>query len=102
MASWLRETSAPRLAPGEISEMYIGESIEAVPTAIPPKNLNETKTQSFAARAEPIAETKKMRAAALSVFLLPKMSPGFPESITPMIQPMSRLLTVHPSPTSLK
>lgn len=36
MANWFHETRLPRRPAGAISAMYIGDSIEASPTPIPP------------------------------------------------------------------
>jgi hypothetical protein len=82
--------------------MYMGDRIEATPTATPPVMRAKTKINKLWAVALPIAERKNRIAASIKTFFRPKWSPAFPASITPAMHPNSRLLTVQPKPASDK
>ena len=102
MANWFNETMLPLFSAGDISEIYIGERSEAVPTAIPPTNLNEMKEIIVVDKAEPKVEKRNKKAEIKRVFLLPKWSAGLPEMATPNMQPIRRLPTAHPSSISFR
>jgi hypothetical protein len=56
--SWKIEIKRPLMAAGAISEIYIGDSIDAIPIPIPPIILNMTKIQRSGARAVPMDDDK--------------------------------------------
>jgi hypothetical protein len=39
VVNWFMETNLPLMAAGEISEIYMGDMVDAIPIAIPPKIL---------------------------------------------------------------
>jgi hypothetical protein len=53
--SWLNDTTPPRIRVGVCSEMYIGETNEAVPTDNPRTNRAITSSGTFWAKADPSA-----------------------------------------------
>jgi hypothetical protein len=53
--SWLKEVTPPRIFFGASSEMYIGETKEAVPTAMPSTRRAPINSQGVCAAAEPRA-----------------------------------------------
>jgi len=63
MVSWLMATSKPRQAGGAISEMYIGEMLEARPMLMPPRMRQVTNAGKLCAKAIPIEESTKIAAA---------------------------------------
>ena len=97
IVNWLRATRRPRIPAGDISAIYIGESIEATPTASPPINRAKINSKNVLGRAERIADMAKNRAAAIRIFFLPNLSLNIPAILAPMIHPIKRLLTANPS-----
>ena len=100
MASWFNETNVPRYLAGASSAIYMGDRMEATPTAIPPNILEKRKKESEWDEALPIAERKNRKAANISTFLRPYWSPAFPAIKTPAMQPNNKLLTVQPNAAS--
>lgn len=56
-ASWLNEVRPPRARGGATSEMYIGETKEAVPTASPSRKRKPMSMPMLTLNAAPIAPT---------------------------------------------
>src|ERR1035441_2976113 len=63
MVSWLMATSRPRRAGGAISEMYIGEMLEARPMLMPPRMRQATNAGKLCVKAMPMEEATKFAAA---------------------------------------
>lgn len=55
IAIWLNDTSPPRIRGGASSEMYIGLTNEAAPTARPRRNRKPTSVGMLCANADPSA-----------------------------------------------
>ena len=63
IVNWFSDTRRPRILAGEISAIYIGESIDAAPTPNPPINRAKTNSINFLGRAEKMADVRKNIAA---------------------------------------
>ena len=57
MASWYTAISPPRSLAGEISAMYSGESIDAMPMPVPPTSRAATRCHGSRGMADPIAQS---------------------------------------------
>ncbi len=97
MAIWFHETSRPRIRGGEISAIYMGQRIEAHPTATPPRIRAKANCPRLEGIADPTAEREKKRAAASKALLLPKRSLTGAAKGAPRMHPTSALATAHPS-----
>ena len=109
MANWFHDTKYPLFSAGATSAIYIGESMDASPTPIPPRIRYTMKfdrkekspfpmpAKPISGQAEPIAEKKKRRAASFMVVRLPSLSAKIPPLIPPIMHPISALDTVNPS-----
>src|ERR1035437_929943 len=87
----------PRRRAGEISEIYNGHTIEAMPTPTPPiqrKKISEVDDQLSA---QPIEQINKKNEAASNPFLRPNRSLVVPASRQPSIAPTMAELTNQPS-----
>ena len=89
-------TSRPRLRAGAISEMYIGEMLEAKPMLTPPRIRHATKTGKLPAKAMPSEESTKLAADTTRIGLRPKRSLKAPEASAPARQPSSAQLCAQP------
>ena len=96
MVSWLMATSRPRRAGGAISEMYIGEILEARPMLMPPRMRQVTNAGKLCANAIPMEERTKFAAANISIGLRPKRSLSAPEASAPARHPSSAQLCAQP------
>ncbi len=56
--NWLTATRRPRDSGGAISAMYMGETTEATPIAMPPVNRKISSDAQFQARPQPSEVTK--------------------------------------------
>src|SRR5690242_6529846 len=102
MVSWLTETMRPLMLAGDISAMYMGDSIDAMPTPRPPMMRKNTNQNSWCERPTPIAEMPNRKADNISPGFLPYRSEIDPAIRHPAIQPRYRLLTAKPLPHSLR
>lgn len=100
MANWYRATIFPRIADGETSEIYMGETIEATPTPTPPISLYKTSSLKELQSAQPKAEIKKKKADKIKILFLPNRSDNSPANNTPITHPTKAELTNHPSCTA--
>ena len=96
MASWYTAISPPRRFAGEISAMYSGESIEAMPMPVPPTNRATTRCHGAVGIADPMAQSVNSTADRSSTFLRPKRSLNVPAIAEPIKHPISAELTIHP------
>ena len=69
------------------SEMYIGESTDAVPMPTPAMTREVNNCQYSGATAQPIDDRKKRTAETISTGLRPKWSPAAPATAAPAMQP---------------
>src|SRR5215210_5213268 len=99
--NWLIATLRPRIFAGDISAMYIGLNIEAIPTLIPAAERIVKKTGSDEENAMPNDEAVKMRAAVISPGLRPRRSESLPAIRQPTIQPRAREPVKNPSETGV-
>ena len=95
------ETSLPRICAGAISEIYIGERLDARPMAKPPIIRHAMKMEKFSASALPSEVTAKIIAARISNFFRPNLSLNAPATSAPTKQPMSAQLLAQPICASL-
>jgi len=77
--------------------MYIGESIDAIPTPIPPMKRYITKAVNVGQTTHRKAETVKRSAESIKIDLRPYLSLNHPAIETPATHPTSAELTYHPS-----
>ena len=96
IVSWLMATSRPRRAGGAISEMYIGEILEARPMLTPPRIRQVTNAGKLCVKAMPMEEATKFAAARISIGLRPKRSLSAPEASAPARHPRSAQLCAQP------
>ena len=89
-------TRRPRRAGGAISEMYIGEMLEARPMLIPPRMRQVTNAGKLCAKAIPREENTKFAAARIRSGLRPKRSLSAPEASAPARHPSSAQLCAQP------
>ena len=96
MVIWFSDTNLPRMAEGDTSAMYIGESPEAMPMPIPPKKRATRKAPKALNPPVIRAETKKMTAETMSSFLRPIWSASQPQVQAPIIQPIRAMDMASP------
>ena len=71
IVSWLSDTKRPRSRAGETSAIYIGERLEVMPMANPPRIRYRMNIVNVFAAPVPTAETKNRAADMTSIFLRP-------------------------------
>ena len=86
---------------GAISEMYIGERLEARPMAVPPSMRQKIKALRLPASPLPIEVTANSAAAATSNHLRPNRSLNIPAARAPTRQPISAQLFTQPESPAL-
>jgi hypothetical protein len=77
--------------------MYMGDNIEAIPTPIPPRSLDEIRNEWPGAIMHPRADRKNSKADSSRDIFLPNLSLRKPAPATPATHPTSAELTYHPS-----
>src|SRR5665647_3611320 len=95
-------TIRPRICAGEISAIYIGDSIDAIPTPMPAQNLEAIKISLVGENAIAKEERAKMAAAVNKPGLRPYLSETTPATRQPMIAPNARLPVANPSQYALR
>src|SRR5687768_9265696 len=95
-------TLRPRMDDGEISAMYMGDSIEAIPTPIPAINRMSEKMDNPGARAMPREDRAKMPAAIINPGRRPRRSANEPATKHPTIQPNAKVPVRKPSHQAFK
>ena len=101
IASWNKETSAPLIFSGEISDKYKGAQKLIIPIAKPTINLETIKTWIFGAMAQRIEPMKNINAVTKITFFLPKISANLPFKIAPNAAPIKTVETKSPCINSL-
>ena len=96
MVSWFKETNFPLMEVGATSAIYIGESPEAMPIPMPPKNLATRKTGKVLATPVAMAEKKKINADTINSFFRPILSARLPHTMAPIRQPMRAIVMARP------
>ncbi|GMA51407.1 hypothetical protein GCM10025857_27640 [Alicyclobacillus contaminans] len=94
--NWLVPTKRPRMRAGEISEMYIGETMEATPIPSPPINLDSTNIATEFAAAQPRLEMTNSTPANRRTGFLPARSLRNPATSTPIMAPKGMLADTNP------
>ena len=97
IVSWLMATILPLKCAGEISAIYIGDSMEAMPTPIPAQNLDAIKISLVGEKAIAKDERAKITAAINNPGLRPYLSATIPATTQPAIAPNARLPVAKPS-----
>src|SRR6187399_799049 len=95
-------TIRPLYLAGAISAIYIGESIEAIPTPMPAINREAIKKSLLGAKAINKEEIPKIEAAIRSPGFLPFLSAIFPAVMQPIIAPNAKLPVAKPSQYSVR
>src|SRR5689334_12095664 len=95
-------TLRPRTEAGEISAMYMGLNIEAIPTPIPAAKRMAIKTVSEPDKAMPIDDNANTMAAVIKPGLRPKRSANAPAIRQPAIQPNASEPVRKPSHQAVK
>src|ERR1035438_380430 len=91
------DTSLPLMLAGEISEMYIGDRLEARPMATPPIMRQDMNMAKVGDRALPADVTAKSRAARISRRFRPNLSLRTPAARAPARHPTRAQLFAQPT-----
>jgi len=102
IVNWLIATIRPRICAGEISAIYKGDNIDAIPTPAPAKNLAIIKISLVGAIAIAIEERANKDAAVNRPGRRPYFSATHPATRQPAIAPKARHPVVKPSQYSFK
>src|SRR5690349_7327207 len=97
MVSWLIATILPLRCAGEISAMYIGESIDAIPTPRPAQHLAAINKSREGAKAIASDEPAKIKAANNKPGRRPYLSATVPAIRQPNMAPNAKLPVANPS-----
>jgi len=97
MVSWFIATRRPLMAAGAISEIYMGDSIDAIPTPAPAANLATRKRSRLGANAMASEETANNAAASIRPGLRPYLSATCPANMQPAMAPMANMPVAKPS-----
>src|SRR5688500_9197911 len=97
MVNWLIATFLPRTFAGEISAMYIGHSIDAIPTPIPAAKRISIKKVRPGENAIAMEETAKIKAASIRPRLRADLSANLPAIKQPAIHPKAKEPVKKPS-----
>src|SRR6478672_5133472 len=92
--AWYIVPKRPRIAGGETSATYIGDSSEPPPTASPARNRDVTRAVKFGDKAVAIDVPANSSAISSS----PRRSVSLPATMHPSAQPNNRELNAQPSP----
>ena len=87
----------PRSCGGEISEIYNGQTIEAMPTPTPPSQRKKISDDVDQARPQPSEQAIRKIEATSSVRFRPNRSLDTPAAMLPTMQPTMAELTNQPS-----
>ena len=96
MVIWFSDTSLPRMAVGDISAMYMGESADAMPMPMPPTKRAMLKRVKSSNHPVATADTVKNTAAMISSGLRPYLSASMPAMVAPARHPMSAVVMATP------
>src|SRR5579875_766915 len=96
--TWLSAVMPPLRALGDCSEMYMGATKDAVPTASPSTKRAMQTSSTLGPKAEPKAATVKMQPARHLVHLRLMASANQPLAAAPATAPMSSDPTTQDSP----
>jgi hypothetical protein len=96
MVNWFMDTSRPRHGAGLTSAMYTGETLDAIPMAIPPAMRQMTNSANAGAQPVSTEEMAKIAAEAIKRILRPKRSAAAPAISEPSRHPSSAQLLAQP------
>ncbi len=97
IANWLTTTRRPRKRAGANSAIYIGDTVEASPTPIPPTNRQTLKSIMPRASALPMADAMNRAADNSNALLRPKRSASQTPANGPNGQPRIALPVTAPT-----